>query len=89
MKSQLEYLVHEVKTRKIFKRNKKDVRLKVLAALLYFLGLSFRKTSGFISCFQEISHESVRTYYHKMKEVIKPPEKRNRGLIAIDETNGD
>ena len=33
-----------------------------------------------------MGHESVRTYYHRLKEVIKPPEKRGRRLIAIDET---
>ncbi|WP_158508387.1 hypothetical protein [Thermococcus barophilus] len=40
----LELLVEEVKVRKIFKRNRKDVRLKVLAAILYYLGISLRKT---------------------------------------------
>lgn len=39
----LELLVEEVKVRKIFKRNKKDVRLKVLVAILYYLGISLRK----------------------------------------------
>jgi len=34
--------------------------------------------------FEEIGHESVRIYYHRV-EVIKPP-KRRRSLIAIDET---
>jgi len=58
----------------------------VLTALLYYLDLSLRKTSEFMSYLQEISHESVRTYYHKIKEVIKSPEKRNRRLIAVDET---
>ncbi|MBW9222720.1 hypothetical protein KKP97_06725 [Methanothermococcus sp. SCGC AD-155-C09] len=58
--------------------------------MLYSLVLSLIRVSKIIFPFQQkISYESVRTYYHKMKEVIKPPEKRNRGLIAIDETNGD
>ena len=43
MRSQLEYLLHEVKIRKIFRRNKKDIKLKVLKALLYYLGTSLRK----------------------------------------------
>ena len=37
-----------------------------------------------MSLFQEISHESVRIYYHRLKKVIKLPEKRERKLIAID-----
>jgi len=38
--------MHEIEVKKIFKRNRKDVRLKILAALLYFFGLSLRKTSS-------------------------------------------
>ena len=71
MRPNLAQLMHEIEARKIFKRNRKDVRLKILAALLYFFGLSLRKTSQFISIFQEMSYESVRTYYHRLKEVIK------------------
>ena len=55
-------------------------------SLLYFFGLSLRKTSKFMSLFQEISHESVRLYYHRLKKVIRLPEKKERKLIAIDET---
>ncbi|AIJ05569.1 transposase, IS240 [Methanocaldococcus bathoardescens] len=36
--------------------------------------------------FESISHESVRTYYHKVKEVLNEPKKGIRNLIAIDET---
>ncbi len=73
-----------VKATKVFRRNKKNVELKVLAGLLYFFGLSLRKTSNFLS-FEEISHESVRIYYHKLK-VLKQPKKKERRLVAIDET---
>ena len=38
------------------------------------------------SQFESISHESVRTYYHKIKEVLNKPKKTVRNLIAIDET---
>ena len=31
-----------------------------------------------------MSHESVRTYYHRLKEVIKSPGKKSRKLIAIE-----
>ena len=36
----------------------------------------------FLSFFEEISHESVRIYHHRHKK----PRKRERTLIAIDET---
>ena len=63
------------------------MELKILAALLYFFGLSLRKTSGYLSLFEEISHESVGIYYHRLKKmVLKQPRKKPRRLIAIDET---
>ena len=86
MRPTLRQLVDYVRSTKVFRRNKKDVELKIIAALLYFFGLSLRKTSEFLSLFEEISHESVRIYYHKLKEVLKQPKKKKRRLIAIDET---
>jgi len=78
--------VDYVKATNVFRRNKKNVELKILAALLYFFGLSLRKTSDYLSLFEEISHESVRIYYHRLKKVLKLPRKKPRRLIAIDET---
>jgi transposase-like protein len=75
MQPALRQLVDYVKSTKD-SRNKKDVELKILAALLYFFGLSLRKTSDFLSLFEEISHESVRIYYHKLKKVLKQPGKK-------------
>jgi len=43
------------------------------------------KTSNYPSLFEEISHESVRIYYHRLKKVLKRPRKRERRL-SIDET---
>lgn len=51
MRPNLAQLMHEIEAKKVFKRNRKDVRLKILAALLYFLGLSLRKASQFMSIF--------------------------------------
>ncbi len=62
------------------------MELKILAALLYFFGLSLRKTSSLLSLFEEISHESVRIYYHRLKTVLRQPKKKKRRLIAIDES---
>ena len=79
-------MVNYVKAAKVFRRNKKNVEFKILAALLYFFGLSLRKTSKYLSLLEEISHESVRIYYHRLKKVLKKPRKRERRLVAIDET---
>ena len=86
MQPALSQLIEHIKVTKVFRRNKKNVELKILAALLYFFGLSLRKTSDFLSLFEEISHESVRIYYHRLKTVLKQPRKKKRKLIAIDET---
>ncbi len=86
MQPTLQQLIEGIKIKKVFLRNKKDVKIKVLAGLLYFFGLSLRKTSQFLSLFEEISHESVRICYHRIKKVLKKPRKRKRRLIAIDET---
>ncbi|XRO76111.1 DDE-type integrase/transposase/recombinase [Methanocaldococcus sp. 10A] len=69
-----------------FKRDRKSVEIKILSGILYYLGLSLRKVSLFLSQFESISHESVRTYYHKLKEILNKPERKTRNLITIDET---
>jgi len=71
MELPIQQLIEEIKAKKVFGRNKKRVELKILSALLYFYGLSLRKTSKFISLFQQISHESVRIYYHRIIENFK------------------
>ena len=86
MELPIQQLIEEIKAKKVFRRNKKKVELKILSVLLYFYGLSLRKASKIISLFQQISHESVRIYYHRIKRVLKPPEKKKRRLIAVDET---
>ncbi|AEA46563.1 transposase, IS240 [Archaeoglobus veneficus SNP6] len=72
MQPALSQLVDYVKSTKVFRRNRKDVELKILAALLYFFGLSLRKTSDFLSLFEEISHESVRIFLLKMQSLAFP-----------------
>jgi len=68
-------LIKEIKAKKAFGRNKKKVKLKILSFLFYFYRLSLRKASKIIPLFQHISHESVKIYYHRIKKVLKPPEK--------------
>ncbi len=74
----LSQLMDYIKSTKVFRRNKKNVELKILAALLYFFGLSLRKTSDYLPLFEEISHESVRIYYHRLKTALKPKKKKRR-----------
>jgi hypothetical protein len=55
-----EVLLERVQALKVFQRNKKPVRLKVLSTLLYYAGLSYRVTAGFASVETPVSHEAVR-----------------------------
>jgi len=64
---------------------KRSLEVKILSVLLYFFGF-MRKTSLFVSFFEEISYESVRKYYHRLKYILKQPRKKERKLIAVDET---
>ena len=68
-----------------FKRNKRKIEIKMLVSLLDFLELSLRKASEIPPKFESISHETVKQCYPKIKEVIKQPEKKERGLVAIDD----
>jgi len=78
MQPTLTQLIEEIKATKVFRRNKKDVELKILA-LLYFFGLSLRKTSQFLSLFDKISHESVRLYYQGSKKLLIDQQRKREG----------
>ena len=83
MQPPITQIIEEIKSKKVFRRNKRKIELKILSALLYFHGLSLRKASKLISLFQKMSHESIRIYYHRLKRILKPPEKKERRLIVI------
>ena len=70
MRLTIEVIKERIVERKLFKRNRKSIEVKILAGLLYYLGLSLRKVSLFLSQFEDISHQSIRIYYHKIKEVL-------------------
>ena len=66
----LDLLVKLFEERKIFRRKRKDWKIKALAILIYFAGLSYRKTSRVLRDFEEFSHEAVRQWYHKCKGLL-------------------
>ncbi len=79
MKLMIEVIKKKIEEGRIFKRNRKSIEIKILAGLLYYLGLSLRKVILFLSQFEEISHKAVRIYYHKIKEVLNEPERKEKG----------
>ena len=70
----------------IFKKNRISPDVKLLAALLYHLGLSYRRVSLAMGLFFVFSHESVRLWYRKLGTILPQPEKIHRRVIAVDET---
>ncbi len=66
---------------KLFKKNYVDIKTKIKACLLYYLGLSLRKAAKLLN----ISHEAVRKIYKRARKIFNP-KKKKRKVIAIDET---
>jgi len=74
MQPLIQQLIEEIKSKKVFRRNRKRIELKILSALLYFYGLSLRKASKFISLFEQISRIS-QNLLPQAKESIKTSRK--------------
>lgn len=72
------------RARRAFPKNRIDPDEKILAALLYHLGLSYRRVSDAYD--EEFSYESVRKWYRKVGAVLPIPQKIRRHVIAVDET---
>ena len=85
MDGMLSNLVRMLENKKVFERERKEMRTRGLGVSLYHLGLSLRKTKEILSSFEEISHEAIRQWYLKAKHLftLKP---KHREEIAIDET---
>jgi len=81
----LSYLEELLETKNIFIRNRKQRRTHALGILMYHYGLSLRKCRTILSGFEDISHESIRKWYHKT-DAIFSVERCFREVIAVDET---
>jgi len=81
----LDEIVKICRHKKIFKRNKKDVGIKILGVLLYHRGLSYRDTSKILGILEPSSYEAVHYWYKQFKELFAV-ECKNRRAIALDET---
>ena len=82
----IEQLVEWLRSKKVFVRKRKNDETRALGALLYFAGLSTRKTARILSAIEEVSDESVRLWYHRFQKAMPEPKKIDRKAIAMDET---
>jgi Transposase and inactivated derivatives len=78
-------LLKAVQALRIFKRNKKPLETKIVACLLYMSGLSYRGMTyqtGLIGA----SHVAVHYWVRSLRSMVSKVKKRERRLIAMDET---
>ncbi len=76
-----------VKELRIFERNKVPEEIKILGVAIYFQTSSFRRTARILSELHPVSYNAVRRWIKKIEERLPiATEKKNRNLIAIDET---
>ena len=85
MDGMLSHLEEMLEAKKIFVRNRKQRRTRSLGILLYHFGLSLRKCRTIVSSFEDISHEAIRKWYHKV-DTIFTVHRAYREVIAVDET---
>ena len=81
----LHQLIELVRKKNIFRWNRKKIEIKLIPIILYYAGISLRKTSKFLKDFEKFSHEAVRELYHKLAQ-LSTSSRRYRRCIAIDET---
>ena len=78
-------LLKAVQDAHIFKRNKRPVESKVVASLLYLSGLSYRGMT-YQARLIDASHVSVYNWVHALRGVLSLVPRRERKIVAIDET---
>lgn len=82
----LDEIVEQIVGKNMFRRERKENRTRALAIALYHLGVSLRDTAELVCEFEPVSHESVRQWYKRIGTIAPIPERRERKVIAIDET---
>ena len=81
----LSHIEEVLEGKNFFERHRKSSRTHALGILLYHLGISLRNCSMVLSSFEEVSHESVRQWYHRSQDLFTV-RCDHRQVIAVDET---
>ncbi len=74
-----------LRAKRIFLRARTDDWVRALGIVLYHLGPSLQDTSLVLEGFQRRSHEAVREWYSRARDLFQV-EARQRRAIAVDET---
>ena len=78
-------LLKAVQDAHVFRRNKRPLRSKVVACLLYMSGLSYRAMT-YQSSMVDASHTSVHRWVHALRGIVSRVPRKERRVVAIDET---
>ena len=81
----LHWIENALRVKRVFRRARTDEWIRALGIVLYHLGLSLRDTSLVLTNFVARSHEAVRQWYERARELFHV-ERRPRRTIAVDET---
>jgi len=85
MDGMLAHIEKLLEAKNVFERHRKSLSTRALGILLYHLGISLRNCSLVLSSFEQVSHESVRQWYHKSQDLLCV-RCCHRQIIAVDET---
>jgi transposase-like protein len=70
---------------KSFAGTRRTLEIKVLAVIIYHVGISYRRVRGIFGCIGSFSHEALRKWYIKLRRLFVN-ERRYRRATAVDET---
>jgi len=79
----LGWLLEDVRTSRVFKRNKVSLRHKVRACVMYMAGLSYRamtERTGLIPA----SHVAVHYWIRSLRRLMRVVKRRERKVVAVD-----
>lgn len=85
MDGKLSHLEELLEAKNIFVKNRKQRRNFYLGILLYHFELSLRKCRNIVSSYENISHEAIRKWYHKI-DTIFTVHRTYQEVVAVDET---
>ena len=85
MDGMLSHLEELLEAKKVFERKRKNMKSRALGILLYHYGLSLRQCKTIVSGFENVNHEAIRKWYHRVDTIFSVG-KTYREVVAVDET---
>lgn len=77
-------LANTLENKDVLERDRRAMRSRALCILLYHLGFSLSKAKTIISYLEQVSHEAIRKWYLKAKNIFSLKEGQ-RNAVALHE----